>query len=96
MGGFFYITASQRNGTLYSGVTNNIARRIIEHRTGKGSRFAKRYEVCILVYYEPYARIEEAIAREKQVKEWKRAWKLELIESMNPGWRDLYEDVVKL
>jgi putative endonuclease len=96
MGGYFYIMASQRNGTLYSGMTNGIARRVVEHRAGKGSRFAKRYGVHILVYYEAYERIEDAIAREKQVKEWKRAWKLELIEGMNPEWRDLYEDVVKL
>jgi len=96
MAGYFYIITSQRNGTLYTGMTNSITRRIFEHKAGKGCEFARKYGVHILVYYEFYDRIEDAIAREKQVKEWRRAWKLDLIERMNPDWRDLYEDVVKL
>ena len=95
-GGYFYIMASQRNGTLYKGVTNSLIRRVTEHKDGKTGGFTSKYKVQMLVYYEVYERIEEAIAREKQVGEWQRKWKLELIEKMNPEWRDLYEDIVKL
>ena len=85
-----YIMASQKNGTLYIGVTNDIARRASEHRNGQGSEFAARYGVDRLVYIEYYDRIDEAIAREKQLKNWKREWKVELIERMNPDWDDLF------
>ncbi|MFA6279970.1 MAG: GIY-YIG nuclease family protein [Bdellovibrionales bacterium] len=94
-GGYFYILASQRNGTLYVGVTNDLARRVAEHKEGKIKGFSTRYGIKTLVYYEVYDRILDAIAREKGVKEWKRAWKLELIESTNPEWRDLYLDLNK-
>ena len=95
-GGYVYILASQRNGTLYTGVTNSLMRRASEHKEGKGGRFTKKYAVQKLVYYETYGRIEDAIAREKQLKNWHRKWKLDLIENMNPDWRDLYEDAMKL
>ena len=86
-----YIMASRRNGTLYIGVTNDIARRAGEHRSRAGAAFTCKYGVTQLVWYEHYADVNEAIAREKQLKKWRRAWKLELIEAMNPDWIDLYE-----
>jgi putative endonuclease len=87
---FVYILASQRNGTLYIGVTNNLARRVHQHKTKQLSGFTARYDVHMLVWYEVYGDVNEAITREKQLKKWERRWKLELIESMNPTWRDLY------
>ena len=86
-----YIMASGRNGTLYVGVTNDIARCAYEHRNGVGAAFTRKYGVTRLVWYEHYVDVNEAIAREKQLKNWERAWKLELIEVMNPDWTDLYE-----
>ena len=86
-----YMLASRRNGTLYLGVTTNLARRVWEHRSGIGSAFARKYGVAMLVWYETYEEISVAIAREKAMKKWRRAWKLALIEQMNPDWRDLYE-----
>jgi len=86
-----YIMASRRNGTIYVGVTNNIARRAYEHRNRIGAVFTRKYGVTQLVWYERYADVDEAIAREKQLKKWERRWKLELIESFNPTWTDLYE-----
>jgi putative endonuclease len=86
-----YILASRRNGTLYIGVTNNLALRIHQHKSGTGSEFTARYGVHTLVWYEHHTDINEAIAREKQLKEWRRRWKLELIEAFNPDWSDLYE-----
>jgi putative endonuclease len=86
-----YIMASQRNGTLYVGVTNNLALREHQRRTGVGSTFTTKYGVKMLVRYEAYGDINEAIAREKQLKKWERKWKLALIEAFNPEWRDLYE-----
>ena len=83
------ILASRRNGTLYIGVTNNLSRRVHQHRAG-GSEFTARYKVSLLVWYEYYSDINEAIAREKQLKKWERKWKLALIESFNPDWSDLY------
>jgi len=91
-GGYFYILASRRNGTLYTGVTNNIVRRVWEHKSKKGSVFTEKYDVAKLVYCEHIDRIEDAIAREKQIKNWLRAWKIALIEKENPEWRDLYEE----
>jgi putative endonuclease len=86
-----YIMASERNGTLYIGVTNDLARRVWEHRTGRGSQFAAKYRVSKLVWCESYTDVQEAIRREKQLKGWERRWKLELIERENPAWNDLYE-----
>ena len=84
-----YILASQRNGTLYIGVTIDLPRRMFEHHNGLLDGFSKTYGVARLVYAESHARIDEAIAREKQLKAWKRAWKIALIEESNPDWQDL-------
>jgi putative endonuclease len=90
---YVYILASKRNGTLYIGVTSNLKKRIHEHRNNLVKGFTKRYKVHILVYYEMTSDIESAIKREKQLKNWKRKWKLELIEKSNPEWRDLYDEL---
>ena len=92
-GYYVYIMASDRNGTIYIGVTNDLARRTYEHREGQISGFTKRYEVKRLVHYEVYDSIASAIQREKSLKRWPRKWKLELIEKDNPQWRDLYEEL---
>jgi putative endonuclease len=86
-----YMMASRRNGTLYVGVTNNLAVRAHQHRRGEGSEFTRKYGVTQLVWYEFHSDINEAITREKRIKKWKRQWKLALIESFNPQWADLYE-----
>lgn len=85
-----YILASRRNGTLYVGVTNNLIRRVWEHKQNMKDGFTKKYGIHTLVYYELYADIPHAIAREKEIKKWKRRWKLQLIEKNNPAWKDLY------
>ena len=90
---FVYILASRRNGTLYVGVTNDVARRVAQHREGQAGSFSERYGVHRLVYVEAHDDIGFAIQREKRIKRWRRRWKLELIERENPDWRDLYEDV---
>ncbi len=90
---YVYILANRRNGTLYVGVTNNIARRAWEHREGVVSGFTQKYGVKMLVFYEQFDDIRLAIQRETRLKKWKRRWKLELIESENPDWRDLYENI---
>ncbi len=87
---WLYILASQKNGTLYVGVTGTLSRRIMEHREGQGSEFARRYGVMRLVYAEAFDDPAEAIAHEKRVKHWRRCWKIELIERANPDWNDLY------
>jgi len=90
MGGpFFYILASKRNGTLYIGVTNHLARRISEHKAKLVPGFTRQYGVDRPVYFETYGSILEARAREHSLKRWKRAWKIELIEKLNSDWRDL-------
>ncbi len=89
-----YMLASRKHGTLYIGVTNDIARRIWEHRQGRGSGFVKKYRVTRLVYAAPHEAIERAIQQEKTMKEWPRAWKVvRLIERDNPEWKDLYERI---
>ncbi len=88
-----YIVASKRNGTLYTGVTSNLPRRIWEHREGLLPGFTKKYGCKLLVWYEIYQDMPNAIAREKQIKGGSRKDKLALIEGMNPDWRDLYEDL---
>jgi putative endonuclease len=88
---FVYILASRKNGTLYIGVTNNIARRVHDHRKGRGSHFAQKYRITRLVYVETFEEIEHAIQREKTMKEWPRAWKIRTIERHNPDWEDLYD-----
>jgi putative endonuclease len=86
---FVYILASRRNGTLYIGVTNELVRRVIEHKSGSVPGFTTRYGVTILVYYEVFDNMYDAIVREKRMKKWKRQWKIELIEAHNPEWIDL-------
>jgi len=86
-----YVLASCRNGTLYVGVTSHLVRRVWEHKNHVVGGFTKRYDVSRLVWYEPHDTMESAIAREKAIKEWKRTWKLELIEKGNPEWDDLYD-----
>ena len=87
-----YILASRRNGTLYIGVTSNLPRRILEHREGQVPGFTRDHQVNRLVHAERFPDIESAIRREKQLKKWRRAWKITLIEAANSGWRDLAED----
>ena len=93
MGGWIYILANRKNGTLYTGVTADIAARMVQHRETTGSRFAAQYDVTRLVYVEPHDDITTAIAREKAIKKWRRAWKIELIERDNRDWRDLFFDI---
>jgi putative endonuclease len=90
---FVYILASRRNGTLYVGVTNDLARRMSEHKSKLVPGFTRKYRVDKLVYFEEYPSILEARARERALKRWGRAWKLALIEEMNPQWRDLSEEL---
>ncbi len=89
-----YILASARNGTLYIGVTSNLVKRVFEHRTDAVDGFTRRYNVHTLVWYELHETMESAITREKTLKEWRRAWKLELIERSNRRWRDLFADIM--
>ena len=89
-----YILASKRNGTLYIGVTSDLVKRIWQHKNNMVEGFTKRYVVHQLVWYELHENMQFAIEREKRMKGWKRKWKLELIESMNPNWQDLYHTIV--
>ena len=89
-----YILASRRNGTLYVGVTSNLIQRTWQHREGEIKGFIAKYGIKQLVWFEQHETMETAIAREKQIKEWKRAWKVRLIVSENPDWRDLYEGLI--
>ena len=92
-GGWIYIMTNRPNGTLYVGVTNNIVRRAYEHRSGVMDGFTKRYKLHRLVFFEWHDDIVTAIQREKNLKEWPRAWKARLIGHGNPDWRDLYDDL---
>ena len=89
-----YLLASQRNGTLYLGVTSDLVKRVRQHKEGHYPGFTEKYGVAQLVWFEMHSRIADAVVREKQIKKWRRAWKVELIEESNPGWLDLYERVV--
>jgi len=89
----FYLLASQRNGTLYTGVTSNLLARIYQHRHGLILGFTREYRVKLLVWFEQHPTLESAITRGKRIKKWNRVWKLDLIESANPDWRDLAEDL---
>ena len=89
-----YILASKPRGTLYVGVTNDLVRRVAEHRDGVVPGFTKTYGVKMLVYFEEHANVHEAIEREKRVKRWARDWKIALIREKNPEWRDLFDDIV--
>ena len=88
-----YILANKRNGTLYIGVTSNLLQRVWQHKNDLVEGFTKRYGVHMLVWYESHETMENAITREKAIKDWKRTWKLRMIEKENPAWRDLYEDL---
>ncbi|WP_193179365.1 GIY-YIG nuclease family protein [Nisaea sediminum] len=90
---FLYILASKRNGTLYTGVTSDLTARVAQHKHGMAGGFTAQYGVKTLVYFEPHETMENAVRRERQVKKWRRRWKLELIERQNPRWRDLYPDL---
>jgi putative endonuclease len=85
-----YILASRRNGTLYTGVTSDLIKRVFEHKSDLVAGFTRRYGIHTLVWFELHASMDSAIAREKSIKRWKRRWKLELIEQKNPDWKDLY------
>ena len=89
MGGWVYVVTNKPHGVLYTGVTADLPARIEQHRTGNGSKFAKRYNCSRLVYAEWHVRIEDAIAREKAIKEWPRLWKLRLIQEANPTWEEI-------
>jgi putative endonuclease len=91
---FVYILASKRNGTLYVGVTNDLTRRIYQHKQADGSVFTNRYGVQRLVYAEEFEDVTQAIQRESNLKHWPRKWKLDLIEKFNPDWADLYETIL--
>jgi putative endonuclease len=93
--GFVYILASERNGTLYIGVTSDLVKRINEHKTNAIDGFTKTYNIHTLVYYEIADDIRGAIEREKQLKKWNRQWKINLIEKENPTWRDLYSELIE-
>jgi putative endonuclease len=88
-----YILASKRNGTLYTGVTSNLIKRIWQHKNDLIEGFTKQHQVHSLVYYELHDRMEAAIQREKQLKKWNRAWKIQLIEEKNPQWKDLWKEI---
>ena len=92
--GYVYILTNRPHGTLYTGVTSDLVRRVYMHRKGVVAGFTKRYNLKKLVFYEKHEYIQDAIVREKRIKEWKRAWKVKLIEENNPDWRDLYSDIV--
>ena len=92
---FVYILASQRNGTLYVGFTGDLIARAWSHKNNVVEGFTKKYQVHRLVYYEVFEDKEAAVLREKKLKKWRRAWKLELIETMNPEWKDLYNEITK-
>ena len=94
MGGWVYILSNKRCGVLYIGVTADLALRIMQHRSGRGSVFCRRYGLDRLVHAESFEEIEDAIAREKAMKAWKRQWKIELIERNNPAWVDLYDHIL--
>ena len=91
---FVYLMASKKNGTLYVGVTNNLIRRIYEHKNGLAEGFTSRYAVHLLVWFESTLSIQAALEREKQLKNWKRDWKIALIETSNADWIDLYDELV--
>lgn len=90
-----YMLASERNGTLYVGVTSDLVKRVYEHKQGAAEGFTKKYNIKTLVYFEFHDAMDAAILREKQLKKWERAWKLRLIEEQNPNWVDLFDEICK-
>ena len=93
-GGWVYFMTDRYRGTLYTGVTAFLPERITQHRHGKGAEFTRKYALTRFVYAEHLDRIEDAIAREKAIKRWRRDWKIELIEKVNPEWNDLYDQII--
>ena len=91
---YIYILSNKRNGTLYIGITNNLVKRVWEHKSKISEGFTNKYDVSNLVFFEETSDINSAIRREKQLKSWNRKWKLNLIENFNPKWRDLYQDLI--
>ncbi|MBN2019583.1 MAG: GIY-YIG nuclease family protein [Sedimentisphaerales bacterium] len=92
---YVYILASKRKGTLYVGMARDLGKRVVRHKSKRANQFAAKYDVKKLVYYEKYKSLEEAVKREKQVKKWRREWKIQMIEKRNPEWQDLFGEVVK-
>jgi putative endonuclease len=92
---YVYILASRRNGTLYVGMTEDIAKRVVRHKGRQANEFTAKYDVLKLIYYETHKSLEEAVKREKQIKKWRRQWKIKLIEKRNPGWDDLFRTIMK-
>jgi putative endonuclease len=92
-GGYVYILANRKNGALYTGVSADIGARMMQHKARDGSKFCRKYGIDKLVYVESHEEIENALAREKAIKKWRRAWKIALIEKNNPDWRDLFFDL---
>jgi len=90
-----YILSNKERGTLYIGVTSDLIKRIYQHRTDAVKGFSKQYKTHRLVYFEQFGDMYKAIKREKQLKKWKRVWKLELIESSNPNWKDLFDEIIQ-
>jgi putative endonuclease len=90
---YVYILAGRKNGTLYTGVARNLKKRVYQHKNKVFKGFTGKYNVEKLVYFETYDRIDEAIQREKRIKKWRRAWKIRLIENLNPKWNDLYDEI---
>jgi len=92
---FVYLMASRKGGTLYVGVTSDLIKRVYQHKTKATSGFTSRYDVDRLVWFEPYDDPTTAITREKEIKKWRRAWKIKLIEEANPDWKDLYSEITR-
>jgi len=93
MAGYLYMMSDRYRGGIYTGVTAQLAMRVQQHRTGKGSEFVAKYGLSRLVYIEVYEDVGDAIVREKRIKKWRREWKIELVESMNPDWQDLFDTI---
>ncbi len=91
---YVYILATSKNGTLYIGVTNDLVKRVYEHKNDLVEGFTKRYQTHNLVYFESFEEVNKAITREKQMKKWKRYWKIKLINKFNPAWSDLYSKII--
>ena len=91
--GFVYLLTNKRNGTLYTGITSTLKKRIYLHKTDKYPGFTNRHQIKILVYFEHHNEIQDALEREKRIKKWRRSWKVKLIEQFNPGWKDLYDQL---
>ncbi|MDB5680811.1 MAG: excinuclease subunit [Sphingomonas bacterium] len=93
VGGWIYIMANRYRGTIYTGVTADVCARVWQHKKGIGSKFTTEYGLKLLVYLEHHDRIDDAIVREKRIKKWRRAWKIDLIEKTNPDWTDLWDTI---